>query len=132
MSNTSHRYIAIGACFAGLSVIAGAFGAHALKEILSNTSLNTYHTAVDYMFIHAIGLICLGILNQQSPAPCHKNILIAFILGIGLFSGSLFALSLTGIKWLGIITPFGGLCFIIGWSIFALCYIKKPHSTTMD
>ena len=127
MSNTSHRYIAIGACFAGLAVIAGAFGAHALKEILSSTMLNTYHTAVDYLLIHAIGLICLGILNQQAPMPCHKKIFIVFILGIGLFSGSLFVLSLTGIKWLGIITPFGGLCFIFGWLMLALCYFKKTQ-----
>lgn len=127
MSNTSHRYIAIGACFAALSVIAGAFGAHALKEMLTTTMLNTYHTAVDYMFMHAVGIVFLGILNQQSPVLCHKNILIAFILGIGLFSGSLFALSLTGIKWLGIITPFGGLCFIIGWLMLAICYLKKPQ-----
>ena len=127
MSNTSHRYIAIGASFAGLSVIAGAFGAHALKELLSSTMLNTYHTAVDYMFIHAIGIIFLGILEKQASLPCHIKILTAFILGIVLFSGSLFALSLSSIKWLGAITPFGGVCFIVGWLMLATCYYKKSH-----
>ena len=126
MSNTSHRYIAIGACFAGLSVIAGAFGAHALKETLTSTMLNTYHTAVDYMFIHAIGIILLAILDKQASIPCHKKILTSFIAGIVLFSGSLFALSLSGIKWLGAITPIGGMFFIIGWLMFAICYYKKP------
>ena len=127
MSNTSHRYIAIGAFFAGISVIAGAFGAHALKDTLSTTMLSTYHTAVDYMFMHAIGIIFLGILNQHTVKSCHDKIFIAFLIGIVLFSGSLFALSLSGVKWLGAITPFGGVCFIIGWFMLALCYIKKSQ-----
>lgn len=129
MSNTSHHYIAIGAGLAGLSVITGAFGAHALKDILSPTMLNTYHTAVDYMFIHAMGIIFLGILKQQATLACHKKILITFIVGIMLFSGSLFTLSLSGIRWFGAITPFGGMCFIIGWLMLAICYYKKPRST---
>ena len=125
MSNTSHRYIAIGACFAGLSVIAGAFGAHALKQILSVTSLDTYHTAIDYMFIHAIGIIVTGALHQQHARPCHHKVVWFFIIGIVIFSGSLITLSLTGIKWLGAITPLGGMCFIIGWLLLAICYFKQ-------
>jgi len=128
MSNTSHRYIAVGASFAGLAVIAGAFGAHALKDTLNSTMLNTYHTAVDYMFLHAIGIILLGILKQQTSKPCHTKVFIAFITGIVLFSGSLFVLSLSGIKWLGAITPFGGMCFIIGWLLLALCYLKNRNN----
>ena len=126
MSNTRfpNLVIGIGALSAMLAVCAGAFGAHALKEILTPVLLNTYHTAVDYQFMHSLGLIIIGILYKQSPQPFLKKVTLLMMTGIILFSGSLFTLSLTGIKWLGMITPFGGLCFIIAWLILAWCYLR--------
>ncbi len=103
-----------------LSVMIGAFGAHALKATLEATNrLETFETAVRYQFYHAMALILLGLLMIQFQ---HKAFNIAgygFIIGILLFSGSLYGLSLTGITKLGAITPLGGLAFIIGWAAFA-------------
>ncbi len=104
-----------------LTVILGAFGAHALKEILSPQSLNTFETAVRYQFYHAFALAITGILFKTYP---HKWISLAgsfFILGIVFFSGSLYLLcflsakGIEGFNWVGAITPLGGLLFILGW-----------------
>lgn len=123
--NLSNLCVGIGAICAMLAVSAGAFGAHALKSILSPYSLNVYHTAVDYQFIHAIGLILIGILNNQTPSSVHKTVALLLFIGIILFSGSLYLLSFTGIKWLGMITPIGGLCFIVAWFSLGISYLKN-------
>jgi uncharacterized membrane protein YgdD (TMEM256/DUF423 family) len=96
-------------CF--LAVALGAFGAHALKETLAaNQTTEVWKTAVLYHLIHALALLVLAVLPATGRATS-----MLFISGIGLFSGSLYLLALTNIKWLGAITPLGGLCFLAGW-----------------
>lgn len=106
-----------------LAVGLGAFGAHSLEALLvQNGRLDTYQTAVNYHFYHTLALLGIGILATIKPG--WKGMAFAawsMVLGILIFSGSLYVLSLTGITWLGAITPLGGLSFILGWS--ALVYL---------
>jgi uncharacterized membrane protein YgdD (TMEM256/DUF423 family) len=93
----------------------GAFGAHALKEKLSEYSMLIYDKAVFYQVFHAIGILVISILGQVFNTQDFNISGWLFVIGIVLFSGSLFILSVTGIKWLGAITPIGGMMFIAGW-----------------
>jgi uncharacterized membrane protein YgdD (TMEM256/DUF423 family) len=107
-----------------LAVGLGAFGAHSLEALLvQNGRLDTFQTAVNYHFYHTLALLGIGILAIVKPD--WKGIAFAawsMVLGILIFSGSLYVLSLTGITWLGAITPLGGLAFILGWS--SLVYLS--------
>ena len=103
-----------GAIQAFLAVLAGAFGAHGLQHILDDAALKTWQTGVTYHLAHALALVTLGLLEEQRGTR-FKTIHIAFSLGIVLFSGSLYALALSGNKMLGMITPFGGTAFLVGW-----------------
>jgi len=120
------QFIIIGSILAALGVILGAFGAHALKDILINYNrTDTFDTAVKYHFYHAFGLLIIGILSNQFP---DKNFNIAgylIIAGVIIFSGSLYVLCLTNIKWLGAITPIGGLLMIMGWSFVVWKMVQK-------
>ena len=116
----SNLFIALGALGAFISVAAGAFGAHALKHTLSTDMLAVYHTAVDYQFFHSLGLIAIGTLHKLSPHRYHAAAAWAMLAGILIFSGSLYTLSMTGIMWLGMITPIGGVSFLAAWLILAL------------
>lgn len=110
--------IAHGALLAFLAVITGAFGAHALEKMLDGYGLKIWHTAVTYHMTHALALVLLGLFERQMSARyplAHWS----FVIGIFLFSGSLYALALSGVKTLGAITPFGGAAFLIGWLAFA-------------
>lgn len=108
-----------------LAVAAGAFGAHALKAHLSAEMLQTWETAVDYHFYHALGLLLIGVLSAALPGMPLKWPAILLIAGVVLFSGSLYALALSGIKVLGAITPVGGLSFIAGWLVLLVIVWKK-------
>ena len=119
----SNLFIGLGALSAFISVAAGAFGAHALKQVLDTNMLAVYHTAVDYQFFHSLGLIVIGILHKISPRHCHPISAWTMLAGIIIFSGSLYILSTAGIKWLGMITPIGGICFLAAWLILALSYL---------
>jgi uncharacterized membrane protein YgdD (TMEM256/DUF423 family) len=119
----SNLFIGIGALSAFISVAAGAFGAHALKQLLDSDMLAVYHTAVDYQFFHSLGLIMIGTLHKVSPRHCHAYAAWTMLTGIIIFSGSLYVLGTTGIKWLGMITPIGGLGFLAAWLILALSYL---------
>ena len=104
-----------------LGVAMGAFGAHGLKGSLSAEALQTYQTGVLYHLIHGLALLAVGWLATAKPGQGLTSVAgWAFVLGILLFSGSLYLLSITGIRKLGIITPFGGLAFLIGWLCLAL------------
>ena len=116
--------IAIGALFAFLSVAAGAFGAHALKETLTAYQLGVFDTAVQYQMMHALGLILIGILKHQRPEHKLDSAALLMLAGIIVFSGSLYALSLSGIQWLGAITPLGGVCFLLSWLVLCLSFIR--------
>ena len=110
-----------------IAVGLGAFGAHGLEPILiKNGRLDTFETAVSYHFYHTLGLLGLGILAMIKPS--WKGLSFAawgMFLGILIFSGSLYILSLTGITWLGAITPIGGIGFILGWFALAYSVIKN-------
>ncbi|HLU69285.1 MAG TPA: DUF423 domain-containing protein [Fibrobacteria bacterium] len=107
-------YIRIGSLLAFLGVALGAFGAHALRERLSPAMLQVWNTAVLYHLLHAVALFALGLYARTSGADVKVGgtLLTA---GVLVFSGSLYALALTGIKPLGAITPVGGLLFLAGW-----------------
>lgn len=113
-------FITLAAILGGLSVAAGAFATHALKPTLSDRALEIFETAARYQMYHAIALLLVALLLSRSES---QSALLAtgwaFIVGIIIFSGSLYALSLTDIKILGAITPLGGAAFIVGWLCLA-------------
>lgn len=105
--------------FAGVAL--GAFGAHGLKSTLTMEGKSFYQTAVLYHLIHGLALLAVGWMNMLKPLDALiPKAGWSFVIGILLFSGSLYLLSVTGIKKFGIITPFGGLAFLIGWSCLML------------
>jgi len=121
-------FLLLSAVCAFLAVAMGAFGAHGLKAVLSPEMLAVYKTAVTYQMWHALGLGFMAILRQQNP----ENELLKYagwlmFLGIILFSGSLYLLSLSGLKWLGMITPLGGLCFLAAWTLVILFSFKSSQ-----
>lgn len=119
-SMTTHL-IRLGALFAAVSVAAGAFGAHALRSHLDPSALATFETAARYQMYHAFGLFATAWVSEQSP-PNRLSVWASrlFVGGVVLFCGSLYALSLTGAKWLGAIAPVGGASFLAGWCCLAL------------
>ncbi|MEB3278123.1 MAG: DUF423 domain-containing protein [Lyngbya sp.] len=119
-------FLTIAAILGGLSVMAGAFGAHALSGKVSERAIEIFETGARYQMYHALALLLLGVLlrNSQSPQPLIIIAGTAFMVGVAIFSGSLYALSLTGIKWLGAITPLGGVAFIAGWGCLAIATLK--------
>ena len=123
----------IAALLGGLSVILGAFGAHALKQLISDKSVVTFETGVRYQFYHVIALFITAILYKEFTNNYLQWAGRLFCLGILLFSGSLYLLAFIdlvdkpGLKWLGAITPFGGVCFIAGWILLAIGISKKSN-----
>lgn len=109
-----------GISFCALSVVMGAFGAHSLKQKLSEYSMSVYEKAVLYQFFHAFAIIFVASIGKFFATNEFNICGLLFLFGIVLFSGSLFILSITDIKWLGAITPVGGLFFIVGWIILFL------------
>ncbi|MBW4488983.1 MAG: DUF423 domain-containing protein [Trichocoleus desertorum ATA4-8-CV12] len=114
-------FLAIAAILAGLAVAAGAFASHALRDKLSDRALEIFETASRYQMYHALALLLVAVLLAQVAIPSTLLHIAgyAFLTGIVLFSGSLYALSLSGVKWLGAITPLGGVAFLIGWGCVA-------------
>lgn len=113
-------FILLGSLLAALGVIMGAFGAHGLKPHLDAEMMTVYKTAVEYHLYHAFGLILIGL--AASGLASNGVVLwagVSLMIGLLLFSGSLYLLSITGIRWLGAITPFGGIAFILGWLLLA-------------
>ncbi|MEL6938209.1 MAG: DUF423 domain-containing protein [Cyanobacteria bacterium J06598_1] len=118
-------FLAIASILGALSVAGGAFGAHALKGKLTETALGSFETGVRYQMYHAIALLLVAILIAQYPEV--KALVTTgwcFVAGIVLFSGSLYGLSLLGVKALGPVTPLGGVAFIAGWVSLALASAK--------
>ena len=115
-------FLAIASIFGALAVAAGAFASHALKEQLTEKALSIFETGARSQMYHALALIVVALLLSRAEAS--RTFIIAagwaFVAGIAIFSGSLYALSLTGIKWLGAITPLGGTSLIIGWICLAV------------
>ena len=120
-------FIAAISGFTGVAM--GAFGAHGLKAVLTPEMLAVYKTGVDYQMWHALGLALIAIISQQAPeSPVLKWAGWLMMGGIILFSGSLYFLAIFNIKWLGMITPFGGVCFLLAWALLAF-FAYKPKET---
>ena len=108
-------WLIIGAIGAALAVSAGAFGAHILQPIISESVFITYQKAVRYQMYHSIGLIFIALLSSQARTRALNIAGWSFLIGMITFSGSLYLLVFTGFSWLGAITPIGGVAFVIGW-----------------
>ena len=119
-------FVGLGATLAGLSVAAGAFGAHGLRDLLSADMLANFETAARYQMYQALALILAGMLAERLPARAVNWAGWLFIAGIILFSGSLYVMSFTGMRMLGAITPLGGVAFIAGWAVLAVAAFRKP------
>jgi uncharacterized membrane protein YgdD (TMEM256/DUF423 family) len=113
------HFLGIGALSACIAVAAGAFGAHALRDLVSVDRLAVWETAARYQMYHALGLLVVAYLTAQKTAGPARLSGWLFVAGTLLFSGSLYALTLTGIAWLGAITPLGGVAFLVGWLVLA-------------
>ncbi len=118
-------FLITGAFIAALSVLLGAFGAHYLKNVLSIDGLQIFESAVRYQFYHAFALIIVGLLYKDFGGKYLNYSGKFFIAGIILFSGSLYILcAASTMRWIGAITPLGGLCFIVGWSLIVVGVFK--------
>ncbi|PQJ94886.1 DUF423 domain-containing protein [Chromatium okenii] len=119
--NQAQLWLTIGAINGGVTVALGAFGAHGLKNRVPPELLANWLTATNYLGIHALVILICGLVLLQLPAARLVNAAgWAFLLGSVLFSGSLYVMTLTGIRQLGMITPIGGVALIIGWTLLAL------------
>lgn len=123
----NQRTTLLWACILGATgVMIGAFGAHALKPSLEAAGrLDTFETAVKYQFYHALALLATGLLMQQNAARMLHYAALLFVLGVLLFSGSLYVLCMTGIGVLGAVTPLGGVLFIAGWITLGVGIARK-------
>jgi len=127
MSPTAKIFLILGGINAALVVLLGAFGAHGLKARMTAEMLAVYQTGVHYHLFHALGLIVVGLVATQISDSAYLRwsgwLMLA---GIVLFSGSLYVLSVSGLRWLGMVTPFGGISFIVAWILFVVAIVKSP------
>ena len=121
----SNLFFSFGSGFGLLAVVFGAFGAHALRNTLAPEMLETFEVAVRYQMYHGLALIAAAWAATQWDTPLTTASGWCFVAGILIFSGSLYVLSLTGIRWLGAITPIGGLAFIAGWACLIIAALQK-------
>lgn len=117
-------WVRLGSIGMFLAVALGAFGAHALRQRLSTEMLSIFETGVRYQFYHALALLAVAWLSERHPGNLVQASGWAFTLGIVIFSGSLYLLSATGVRWLGAITPIGGLAFLAGWALLFLASFR--------
>jgi uncharacterized membrane protein YgdD (TMEM256/DUF423 family) len=124
--NKTSFFLRIGGLLALGSVLCGAFGAHALKDVLSERGTSaTWETAVRYQMWHALALILVALLRERQSVRDSTGV--CFAVGTLLFSGSLYGLALGGPKWLGPITPLGGLCLLAGWGLLVFSTKARDH-----
>lgn len=124
------HFLLLGALSALIGVGMGAFGAHGLKTVISPEMLAVYQTGVTYQMYHALGLIGIALINQQAPDSklLHWAGRLMFT-GILLFSGSLYLLVFLNLKWLGMITPIGGVCFLTAWLLITIFAAKNIRAS---
>lgn len=118
------HWIVFGSAMAGLSVVMGAFGAHGLRERLAPEMLQIYEIGARYQMYHALALLAVGLVQIKIDHPMLSVAGWCFVVGTVIFSGTLYALSITGMRWLGMITPVGGAIFIVGWAAMAYAALK--------
>jgi len=124
MNNLTKKFAYYGSIMMAISIGLGAFGAHGLKKVISPEILEIFHTGVEYQFYHAIGLFCVAFVAYFTQSNQVKLAGYLMIVGTFLFSGSLYIMTLTGVKWFGAITPFGGMSYIVAWIMLALSIRK--------
>lgn len=117
-------WFATGALAAGIGVALGAFGAHGLKGRVEADMLAVFETGVRYHLVHALGLVAVAWAAERWGGGWVSFAGSAFVFGILVFSGSLYLLALTGARWLGAITPLGGLAFIVGWAALGIAALR--------
>jgi uncharacterized membrane protein YgdD (TMEM256/DUF423 family) len=120
-------WLAIAAINGSISVAAGAFGAHGLEERLTPEMLAHFETGARYHMYHALAMLLTAVAAPHINAGTGRAACISFLTGIVLFSGSLYVLSITGVKQLGMITPFGGFAFLIGWALLAWAALRPAR-----
>lgn len=120
----SQLMLACAAASGFIAVILGAFAAHGLKHKLADKLLSAFTTGVEYQMYHALALLAVALMAKLYPGHWFTASAGLFVIGTVLFSGSLYALALTGARWLGPITPLGGLCFILGWACLLIAAFK--------
>ncbi len=120
------NWFAAGAVTCGLGVLLGAFGAHGLRGRVTPEMLAVFETGVRYHLVHGLALLAVAWATTRWPNTWISASGWLFVAGIVVFSGSLYLLSITGVRWLGAITPIGGLCFVAGWLILALSAMRTP------
>lgn len=108
-----------------VGVAAGAFGAHGLKRVLAPELISVWQTAVLYQLIHGLGLFLIALLNTRLGSPLLSMAGVVMFIGVLIFSGSLYVLAISGTKWLGAITPVGGLAFIAAWAMVAIAAYRS-------
>lgn len=113
-------FLIIGAVSAAISVAAGAFGAHSLRQTIEPSLLDVFETGARYQMYHALALVGVGLVASRWPSSLLTSAGWLFVVGTVLFTGSLYAMTFTGLRVLGAITPLGGLCFIGGWICLAV------------
>ena len=112
-------WLIVGAILAGVAVLIGALGAHGLKAKVSHEDLEIFNTGVRYHLFHALAILLMGVIGFHLPNEIVSASAYLMTAGIVIFSGSLYLLVITNIRWLGAITPIGGLCLVIAWFLFA-------------
>ncbi len=121
-------YVMLGALLALVGVMLGAFGAHGLKKMLDTSALATFEVGVRYQMYHALAILLVSGLTAQASLVWRERAALFFIIGSVLFSGSIYLLVLTGQKWLGPVTPLGGLCLMLGWVALVIGVMKGADS----
>ncbi len=125
MNASARMFLVLGTLNAALAVALGAFGAHVLTARLAPELLAVFQTGVQYHIYHALGLVLVGLVAGRRPASSWPQLAGgAMIAGIVLFSGSLYALALTGLREFGTVAPFGGAAFIVAWILFAVAVLR--------
>lgn len=123
----SRPWLVAGALGGLLTVALGAFAAHGLRDLLSPDMLRIFDKGVRYQGLHSLALLATGLLLREAALPSLRGAALAFLLGILLFSGSLYLLALSGNRSLGMITPFGGMAFLAGWALLAWGAWRLPE-----
>ena len=124
----SRSILCLGALILALGVGLGAFGAHALRAMVDASALAIWHTAVLYQLLHGLGLLLIAALSTQLHPAWQSRSAILMLIGVLIFSGSLYILVLSGVKWLGAITPIGGVAMIVAWLLLAVAALRGKEA----